>query len=102
MIAHISFAFWALSGRELQLMACCGCPRDAAHTDAQTERVNRGRVVAGGDSWLDGANLFRRRDFRLENRLRARTLFRRTQGLSAAARSLSKPLWKPLSACPQR
>jgi hypothetical protein len=33
---------------------------------------------------------FRSRHFRLENGVRARTLFPRTQGLSAAARSISQ------------
>jgi hypothetical protein len=33
---------------------------------------------------------FQRRQFRLENSVRARTLFLRTQGLSAAARSISQ------------
>jgi hypothetical protein len=91
MIAYISLPFWALSGREQQLMACCGCPRDAsAQTDAQTERAKsrEGLLLEGAPGLM--VPTFRRRTFRLENSLRARTLFRRTQGLSAAARSISQ------------
>jgi hypothetical protein len=45
MIAHISFAFWALSGRELQLMACCGCPRDTFRTNRACE-IEEGLLLA--------------------------------------------------------
>jgi hypothetical protein len=54
---------------------------------------NRGRVVGGG-SWLDGPT-FRRRHFRLENSVRARTRFRRPQGLSAATPSISQAVVEP-------
>jgi hypothetical protein len=53
MIAQISLPFWALSGRELQLMACCGCPRDTFRTNRACG-IEEG-LLAGGGSWLDGA-----------------------------------------------
>jgi len=87
--SHLVAFFWALSGRELQLMACCGCPRDTFRTN----RACEGLLLAEAPGLM--VPTFRRRHFPSQNGVRARTLFRRTQGLSAAARSISQAVVEP-------
>jgi len=101
MIAHISLPFRALSGRELQLMACCGCPRDPpaqtdAQTDAQTCEIEE-RLFADGGSWLDGAN-FPKVPLSVSKMCSGPKTIRARKGSSPPHARSAKPLWNPPSA----
>jgi hypothetical protein len=72
-------------------MALLQVPARRFRTNRRTNRacgIEEGLLLAEAPGLM--LPTFRRRHFRLENSVRARTLFRRTQGLSADARSISQ------------
>jgi len=91
--------FGRSQGASCSSWPAAGARATLPHNRRTNRRTNRAREIEEGALLAEAPGLmvptFRRRHFRLENSVRARRLFRRTQGLSAAARSISQAVVEP-------
>src|SRR3954470_7479288 len=98
MIVHIS---GALRARTAAHGPGAGARATLPHKPTHEPSVqNRGRVVAGGGSWLDGAH-FPETTFGLEIVFGPEHHFGARKGSPPPHARSAKPLWNPPSACPR-